>query len=208
MKTISQILSESFTIDVCENFTIDDEIAAIYLRIFKEGGFDKEYGDDDSDYREIEMWHSLSEPEREAIIERSGFTGFVNESGDMLEIYKIVPLDTILGQAQECIDNRVYSNDTIDMSDTHITLSYSKPKIGANGVEYKWFDVEDTDLENNPFIRDGKNVKWKNRIDIANLEWALESAYDDIVYVKNAPAINSFIKFTGCNYYKNGKKMR
>ena len=41
--------------------------------------------------------------------------------------------------------------------------------VGEDGEEYQIFNAGDTDVFNNPFIRSGKNIKWKNRLVTQNL---------------------------------------
>lgn len=190
-----------------EGFTVDDEIVAIYVRIFKEGGFNLKPQDNDEEFRDIDMWNSLSEREKEFVFESSKFTGFLNTTGDTLEIYRIVNFDFLIGEICDCIDNRIYRGGAED-SDTHITIHYSKLLPGKDGEEYLTFDVGETDLENNPAIRSGKNVKWKNRIVTQNIEWIIEDIWDNAVYLKNKQAVNSLVKYTGWEYYENGKRIK
>ncbi|MBR4590327.1 MAG: hypothetical protein IKO36_06700 [Bacteroidaceae bacterium] len=197
---------KSYLSFINEGFTVDDEIAAIYLRIFKEGGFNKQDGDDDEEFMDIDMWHSLSELERNEIIRQSNFTGFLDESGDKLIICSICKFDYLFGSALDCIDNRIFNNNKED-DDSSLIISYSKALPGTDGEQYKTFDVGDTEIEYNPFIRSGKNIKWKNRIVSQNIEWMQDNMWEDVVYIKNDNAAKSFAKYTGYNYYKNGKKI-
>lgn len=188
-----------------EGFTVDDDIVATYVRIFTEGQFNKEYTDDDEMFREIDMWNSLSKTEQEYVFKQSKFTGFVDTSGDNLIICRIASLEYLLGSAWECIENRLYY-DGVEDEDTHIIISYSKALPGPDGEQYKTFDVGDTDIESNPFIRTGKNVKFKNRIITQNIEWVFDMMYD-CVYLKSDNAARSLVNYTGFEYYKNGKKI-
>ena len=191
----------NFSEFINEGFTIDDEIAAIYTRIFYEGKFEE----GDEEFEDINIWNSLSKSEQDNIILNSKFTGFINKS-DILEIYRIVPFNILFDYALDCVENRIANNNEIDW-DNHVIISYSNSLIGSDGNSYKYFDISDTDIESNPFIRKGKNVKWKNRIISQNIEWMLENVWDNMVYIKSTSAIKALIQYTGFSYYKNGKKI-
>lgn len=192
---------KNFSEFINEGFTIDDEIAAIYTRIFYEGKFEE----GDEEFEDINIWNSLSKSEQDNIILNSKFTGFINKS-DILEIYRIVPFNILFDYALDCVENRIANNNEIDW-DNHVIISYSNSLIGSDGNSYKYFDISDTDIESNPFIRKGKNVKWKNRIISQNIEWMLENVWDNMVYIKSTSAIKALIQYTGFSYYKNGKKI-
>lgn len=189
-----------------EGFTMDDEIAAIYVRIFKEGGFNKKDGDDDEQFRELAMWNSLGKETQKWVLEQSKFTGFLGVGYEYIDILSIAKLDFLLGEVLDCLDNRIYKGGEED-DDIHLVVSYSKPMVGDDGEEYKTFDANDTDVENNPFVRNGKNVKWKNRLVMQNLEWIMDDVWDNCVYIKNDAAAKSFVNYTGYEYYKNGKRI-
>ena len=90
-----------------EGFTVDDDIAAIYVRIFKEGGFNKQPGDDDEQFTDFAMWNSLGKETQNWVLEQSKFTGFLGEGYDSIDILSIAKLDFLLGSVLDCIDNRI-----------------------------------------------------------------------------------------------------
>ena len=189
-----------------EGFTVDDDIAAIYVRIFKEGGFNKQTGDDDEAFMEYAMWNSLGAETQKWVLEQSKFTGFLGLGYDYINILSISKLDFLLGSVLDCIDNRIMNNGNED-DDIRFVVSYSKPLPGEDGEQYQIFNVADTDVYSNPFIRSGKNIKWKNRLVTQNLEWILDDIWDNCIYIKNDAAAKSFVNYSGYNYYKNGKKI-
>jgi len=189
-----------------EGFTVDDDIAAIYVRIFKEGGFNKQAGDDDEAFMEYAMWNSLGAETQKWVLEQSKFTGFFGLGYDYINILSISKLDFLLGSVLDCIDNRIMNGGDED-DDIRFVVSYSKPLPGEDGEQYQIFNVADTDVYSNPFIRSGKNIKWKNRLVTQNLEWILDDIWDNCIYIKNDAAAKSFVNYSGYNYYKNGKKI-
>lgn len=189
-----------------EGFTVDDDIAAIYVRIFKEGGFNKQPGDNDEQFTDFAMWNSLGKETQNWVLEQSKFTGFLGEGYESIDILSIAKLDFLLGSVLDCIDNRISKGGDED-PDYVYTVAYSKPMVGEDGEEYQIFNAGDTDVFNNPFIRSGKNIKWKNRLVTQNLEWIYDEVWDSCVYIKNDNAARSFVNYTGYKYYKNGKRI-
>lgn len=183
------------TMSLDENFTYDDEVAAIYQRIFNEGGF----SESDDDYKNVHMWLSLSYPVREEIIARSRFSGGVmqnpNENDDLV-LYKERDLNVMIDWVSENIDNAIYSGSVNE--DKYYTLGYKT-------APFLWSTTDA--LEDNPHIKRGLRVRWNNRLERTGLLFILGDT-EDVVGVNHTPnAYQRLLSDAGIVFYKNGRRM-
>ena len=178
-------------------FTMDDELAAEYINIFKNGGFETL----EDRYADIDLWDSLGDEYQQYVLKTSQFSGAIDrESGDhqiRLVVRNTDFKDVIytLGDHISNIFDAGHSDDDTD----HFVLCYK----GKKPVHMLDIDPEDPSTWED-FVFPQRN--WRNMVKQEYLEWVIDELADR-VWWRNNTSIKTLHEYTGWELYDKGKRV-
>lgn len=174
-------------------FTMDDELAAEYIYAFNNNDWESS----EHDLKDIDMWWSLGSDLIGYVLKNTNFTGCLGETMDELEVIRMSEFDKLYLQACEMVDNAEGGKNEISVDWGNFILCYKghKPFYLTDLNYYDWNEYE---YAINP------RANWRNKINKTGLEWIIWSD-EDLVWIRNRPAYDSLIKYTGWSIWKNGK---
>lgn len=189
-----------------EGFTMDDEMIAHYLWLFKQPNANKIISEDNEEemYRDIDMWYSLSENDRKYILLNSKFTGFIKDDRDLtdyLEIYKSANSKDLFYDIDGHLMNYCSNNGNYDADGWD--QYYIKYKGEKNYISLREYDFEN--CEHLHYHQRG----YKNFIDKINVDWIFDdSNYRYYIHTKTAISEILSEMDSGLKYYYNGKRLK